>query len=156
MKVHQIMTQEVISIPEDATVEVAARLLITHRISAVPVVTLAGDLVGMVNLSDLFPRLKDMRFSGQRMAKLYNSLVNLADLPDFYWQTRHLPVADVMQRYVPSIKANDELEKAVTQLLYSDYRSLPVVDDGKLVGVISLSDLIRVGMVFPEKEATHE
>jgi CBS domain-containing protein len=149
MKAHQIMTRDVMAVTEDSTVESVAQMLVTRRISAVPVVADDNKLVGMVSLNDLFPRLKDMRFSGQRLAKLFDSLINLADLPDLYWTTRHYPVTDVMDRFVPQIDINDEQEQITSQLLYSDYRSLPVVEDGRLVGIISRADLLRVAMKIP-------
>jgi CBS-domain-containing membrane protein len=152
MKAHQIMTGDVITVPEDATVEMAAHLLAKHRLNTVPVINQAGELLGMVDMSDLFPRLKDMRFSGQRMATLFNSLVNLADLPEFYWHTRDYPVANIMNRFVPSINASDDLEQVASQFLYNDYRTLPVIADGKLVGMISLTDLLKLAIVSPERE----
>jgi CBS-domain-containing membrane protein len=44
------------------------------------------------------------------------------------------------------------MEQIATLLLYSDYHSLPVVEDGRLVGIISRSDLIRVAMKLNEDE----
>lgn len=156
MKAHEIMTRDVITVPSDVTVEAVARLLTEHRISAVPVVTQNGLFVGMVSLNDLFPRLKEMRFTGQRLAKLFDSLVKLSDLPDFYWSTRHYRVTEVMDKFVPSIQADDNVEQVTSQLLYSDYRSLPVLQDGRVVGIISRSDLIRVAMNLSEGANTHE
>ena len=56
MKARDIMTAGVISIPEDSTVEDAARLLARHRISGLPVVNAAGALVGLVTEYDLIAK----------------------------------------------------------------------------------------------------
>ncbi len=56
MKVNEIMTAEVVSVPEDYTIEDAARLLAHHRISGVPVVNGAGMLVGLVTEYDLIAK----------------------------------------------------------------------------------------------------
>ena len=56
MKVNEIMTSAVISVPEDATVEDAARLLAHQRISGLPVVNAAGSLVGLVTEYDLIAK----------------------------------------------------------------------------------------------------
>ena len=56
MKVKEIMTTSVISVPEDATVEDAARLLARHRISGLPVVNKDGGLVGLVTEYDLISK----------------------------------------------------------------------------------------------------
>lgn len=156
MNASQIMTHEVIAVSTEDTVESVARLLITHSISALPVVAANNVLVGMVSLDDLFPRLKDMRFSGQRVAKLFDSLVNLADLPDFYWSTRHDRVADVMNKFVPPVYADDNLEQVTSLLLYSDYHSLPVIQDDKLIGIISRSDVLRAALRLPNEVTAHE
>lgn len=151
MDARQIMTDEVVAVNMTATVEEAARLLVGHQIMAVPVVDDANRVVGIVNLNDLFPKLRDMRFSGQRMAHLFNSLINMADLPDYYWSARKLPVTEVMNRQLPSLSVDDTLAEVASQLLYSDYHSLPVVEaDGQLVGIISRMDLIRVSMKIDE------
>lgn len=56
MKVREIMTSGVISVPEDSTVEDAARTLARHRISGLPVVNAAGGLVGLVTEYDLISK----------------------------------------------------------------------------------------------------
>ena len=153
MNARQIMTRDVIFVSNNATVEEVARLLVAHRIMAIPVVDVHHKVVGIVNLNDLFPKLRDMRFSGQRLARLFNSLISITDLPDYYWTARTLPVKEVMNRQPPTIDADDNLEQIATHLLYSDYHSLPVVERGQLVGIISRTDLIRVVMKIEEREA---
>jgi CBS domain-containing protein len=56
MKVHEIMTTAVISVPEDETIENAARLLARHGISGLPVVDRSGALVGLVTEYDLISK----------------------------------------------------------------------------------------------------
>ncbi len=146
MKAEQIMTREVIAVDEHATVEEAARLLVTRQISAVPVVNDRQEVIGMVSLNELFPRLKDMRFSETRMAHLFNTLVNISDLPDFYWKTRHLPVSEVMSRDIELVQVDDEMERIAALMAYHNYHTLPVVRGKQLVGTISRADLIRVAM----------
>ncbi|NPV67054.1 MAG: CBS domain-containing protein [Anaerolineae bacterium] len=146
MKAEQIMTREVIAVDQDATVEEVARILITRQINAVPVVNAQQEVVGMVSLNELFPKLKDMRFSETRMAHLFNTLVNISDLPDFYWKTRHLPVKEVMTRDMELVQVDDEMERIAALMAYHNYHSLPVVRGKQLVGIISRSDLIRVAM----------
>src|SRR5688572_25998966 len=56
MKVKEIMTTGVISVPEDNTIEDAARTLARHRISGLPVVNSSGTLVGLVTEYDLIAK----------------------------------------------------------------------------------------------------
>jgi CBS domain-containing protein len=56
MKVKDVMTPNVISVPEDSSIEDAARLLARHRVSGLPVLNLAGKLIGMVTEYDLISK----------------------------------------------------------------------------------------------------
>ena len=56
MKVSEVMTASVISVPDDSTIEDAARVLARHRISGVPVVSSSGALVGLVTEYDLISK----------------------------------------------------------------------------------------------------
>src|SRR5689334_17311979 len=69
MKVKQIMTANVFSVSEEATIEDAARLLARHRISGLPVVNTEGALVGLVTEYDLISK------TGQKVADIMSRSV---------------------------------------------------------------------------------
>jgi CBS domain-containing protein len=146
MKAEQFMTREVVVVETDTTVEEVARILVTQQINAVPVIDANRAVVGMVSLNELFPKAKDMRFSGNRLALLFNTLVNVSDLPDFYWAARHTSVTEVMSRDFAVVQVNDDMEQIAALMAYNNYHTLPVVRDNKLVGIISRSDLIRIAI----------
>lgn len=112
MKAREIMTRNVISILDEATVEEAARLLARNRISGVPVVNAGGLLLGLVTEHDLISK------PGRS-------------------------VSEIMSRGVITVSPDTEVEQVQHLLTNQRIRRVPVVEDGKVVGIVSRSDLVR-------------
>ena len=112
MKAREIMTRDVISILDEATVEDAARILARNRISGLPVVNAGGMLLGLVTEHDLIAK-----------------------------QGRQ--VTDIMSRSVITVSPDTEVEAVQHLLTNQRIRRVPVVEDGKVVGIVSRSDLVR-------------
>ena len=118
MKVRQLMTSPVIHIHQDETVEVAARTLTHYNIGALPVCRSDGALCGVITDRDLVTRcLASGKLPGN---------------------TR---VRDVMSGNV--VATQPEMDAAVAAHLMGrqQVRRLPVVENGKLCGMLSLGDL---------------
>lgn len=118
MKVKEIMTNTVIPIHPDETVEVAARKLEHYNVGALPVCGSDGQLCGMVTDRDLVIRC----MASNRPAA----------------STR---VRDVMTNRVLSVKPDMDTGVAAHLMGREQIRRLPVVENGKLCGMISLGDL---------------
>jgi CBS domain-containing protein len=99
MKVREIMTTAVISVPEDATIEGAARLLARHHISGMPVVGRDGMLLGMVTEYDLISR------AGQTVADIMSrSILSVGPETDIE-EVSHLLATQRIRR-VPVLQGN--------------------------------------------------
>ena len=120
MKVRDIMTQPAICVAPGESVEVAARTLTHYNIGALPVCAPDGKLCGMVTDRDLVTRCMA---SGRKT-----------------WETR---VADVMTSKIEQAKPDMEVSVAAHLMGRLQVRRLPVVEDGKLCGVLSLADLAK-------------
>ena len=118
MKVKDIMTQGVISIHPEETAEVAARTLTQYNIGALPVCGSDGKICGMVTDRDLVIRCMA---SGRMPADT--------------------KVRDVMTSQVTSVKPDMELGVAAHLMGRCQIRRLPVTENGKLCGMVSLGDL---------------
>ena len=118
MKVRQIMTDAVIRIDPAESVEVAARALTHYNIGALPVCTADGRLCGMVTDRDLVTRC-----------------MAAGRLPA---DTR---VSDVMTSQVYSISPDTQVGVAAHYMGRQQIRRLPVVENGKLCGMVSLGDM---------------
>lgn len=118
MKVSDVMTKQVVRINPEESVEVAARTLTHYNIGALPVCTDDGKLCGMVTDRDLVIRCV------------------AANKP--VAQTK---VRQVMTGQVLSVKPDMDAAVAAHLMGKQQVRRLPVVEDGKLCGILSLGDI---------------
>jgi CBS domain-containing protein len=144
MQAGQLMTRDVVSVSPDTPTHEIARLLLEHRISAVPVVDAAGLAVGMVSEGDLIGRDEPERKA--RRDWWLALLAEGAELhPDFLASLRKPERAarDVMS--APVIRVTETTEASEIAAVLAQYRikRVPVVRDGKVVGIVSRADLLR-------------
>ena len=126
------MTASVVTVRPDAPVKEAARLLVEHRISALPVVEESGKLVGIVSEADLIPfeTRPDPRTQAMPIPATAGSAPRL--------------VSDVMTRKVVTISPESEVSQAARLMIEADVKRLPVMEGEKLVGIVSRRDLVKV------------
>lgn len=141
MNASDVMVRDVITVGPEATVNDVATLLLTHRISAVPVVDPAGTLVGIVSEGDLLHRSEagtERRHS--RWLALFASREALAQE---FVKSHARKVADVMTRHVITAPPHMPLRDIASLLEKNNIKRVPIVDNGKLVGIVSRANLIQ-------------
>ena len=144
MKAQDIMTREVITVRADTTVDEIAHLLDEHHIGSVPVVDEEGHVVGIVSESDLFLKPKGIPFSAVKLPTLFKQWVDPTMLAEIYVKARHNTAADVMTREVICVEAQDDISHVVWLMAQRGLKHLPVLQDGKLVGIITRANVIRM------------
>ena len=125
MKARDIMTSPVITVSPDMPVPAAAALLDSHGFTAAPVVDAGGQLIGVVNEADL---------------------VRSPVVPD-WWLIQRQPdptVEQIMTSPATTMRSDDDLSDVVTAMLDARIRSIPIVDDGELVGIVTQRDVLRL------------
>lgn len=127
MKVSEVMTKNVVRISPDESVNVAARMLTHYNIGALPVCTAGGKLCGMVTDRDLVVRCV------------------AANRP-----TAQTQVRQVMTNSVLSVEPTAEIADAARLMGTQQVRRLPVVENGKVCGMVSIGDL-TANRVLPEE-----
>lgn len=141
MRAHEAMTRDVVTVTSETPVADIAALLVRHRISAVPVVADDNKVVGIVSQTDLSHRGET---GTEKRRKWW--LEMFAD-PDTrareYIKSHGLTADDVMTRFVVSVSQQATLAEVAEILDTHRIRQVPVIDDGRLVGMISRSDLVR-------------
>jgi len=110
----------VTTIRPDATIGATSRLLAQQRIGAVLVTDAADKIVGIISERDI-------------VAGLANHGATVADLT----------VADLMTRDVLTCSPGDTIADIMVVMTTRRVRHLPVVDEGRLVGVISIGDVVK-------------
>ncbi len=125
MKVHEVMAKTVWTCRADEPMSNAARLMWDHDIGAVPILDTAGNLVGIVTDRDL---CMGAYFTGQPLAAI--------------------PVERAMSRLVFTVEPDQAAEKAEALMRSKRVHRLPVVERGKLVGMVSLGDFARAAQTL--------
>ena len=130
MRVRDIMSHPVFTVRPTDPIDRVAALLADRRITAAPVVDRDGRIIGIVSEGDL----------------LRNRVPE--DLTEHLWlapvqHTRPRIVAEAMTRMVVTAWPDEDVADATRTMLDRDVRSIPVLDGGKLVGIISRRDVLR-------------
>ena len=144
MKAHEIMNSGVVAVRPDTPTSDVAKTLREHRISAVPVIDEAGSPLGMVSEGDLIGRDEV-----DRKARLDWWLTLLAEgeaLNPEFMASIHSPerrARDVMTAPVITVGEDTEIDEVARLLIAHRIKRVPVLRDGRVVGIVSRADLVR-------------
>ena len=141
MQAIDIMTNEVIAIDENATVPAVAKLLAERGISAVPVVDKDNQVIGMVSEGDLLHRAETG--TERRRPWWLDMMASTNKLAGDYIKSHSGKVKDVMTRDVLSVTETTPVADIAFLLETNRIKRVPVVRDGKLVGIVSRANLVR-------------
>ena len=141
MRAIDIMTSEVITVGENATVPEAAKLMAERGISAVPVVDKENRVVGMVSEGDLLHRTET---GTERRRSWWLDMVSSTNkLAGEYIKSHSGKVKEVMTRDVMSVTEETPVGDIAVLLETNRIKRVPVVRDGKIVGIVSRANLVR-------------
>lgn len=141
MQAADIMTRNVITVAPDDSVRDAALMMLKNRISAVPVLDNQGRPVGVVSEGDLLRRAEigtDERRPWWR--ELFAGNERLAR---DYIRAHGRKVSDIMTATVISAGPETELTEIASLMERNSIKRVPIVKDGRLVGLVSRADLLR-------------
>ncbi len=144
-KAADIMERNVVTIAPDATVHELVQLLREKDLGGVPVVDGAGRLVGMVTEGDLVVEDADVR--APHFVEVLGSLVFLGGQKKFEKRLRKMvgsTVGDIMTTRVLAVAPGDPVGRAATIMADERIDRVPVVDDGRVVGIIARHDIVRM------------
>ncbi|OHV81786.1 HPP family protein [Ensifer sp. LCM 4579] len=134
----EIMSRDVATVSPDTTLRHAWRMLIEHRISALPVVTAKDGLVGIITQTD-FMKHAALTPEGRLRMRLRERVRNVIGLPA---KSPRL-VSEIMTRRVQSALSETMIAKLVPPMADMGLHHMPVVDaDNRVVGIVTQSDLI--------------
>lgn len=142
MQVQDIMTTRVITASPSTTVLELVRLLLENRISGVPVVDEQERLVGIVGEDELIRQLTDV--DSPKRSWWQSLIAPPEDQAERYLRSHGQIAADIMSRELMTVVESTTIGEAARLLEESRLRHLPVVREGRLVGIVSRSDLLRM------------
>lgn len=142
MRAKDIMTTSVVTVTPDAKVDTIAKLLLDKHVSAVPVVRPDGSVVGIVSDTDLTCRVAGWPTPHQsKWSMWFQSPVEVASqIKKAVGQC----AADIMTTAVVTIHEDMPVREIAELLAKQHLRRVPVVQDGKLIGIVSRADLISI------------
>ena len=145
MRAMDVMTTNVITVDPNTSVQVLATLLSERGISGVPVVEADGRLVGVVTEGDLLHRTETgtERRTERRRARWLDTIGSDQEAARDYVKAHGRSVREVMTREVISVTDTTELADIATLLETKRIKRVPVLRDGRLVGIVSRANLVR-------------
>ena len=133
MTVHSILTRKgstVCIIEPTASLAEAAKSLAHHGIGALVVMGAEGQTVGIISERDIVRALSAMGRAALEM-----------------------PVAEIMTRKVTTCSRNDKLVDLMRRMTEGKFRHFPVIEEGRLVGIVSIGDVVKSRLEELEQES---
>ena len=143
LKAKDIMTRDVITVKPTTSIEDLARLLMKHQINGTPVVDDNGNLKGVVTENDLIS--KNSRLHIPTIFRLFDAFIPLgaSRLEVEIKKMAAFAVGDICTRDVITVDDETSVEEIATIMTEKKIHLLPVLKEGKLIGIIGKKDLIR-------------
>ncbi len=141
MKAGDVMVSNVISVGPDATVQEVAALLLRNRISGVPVLGPQGELLGIVSEGDLMRRPE--AGTQPRHSWWLNLLGSKDGMAAEYIKSHSRKAVDVMTRRVVTASPDTPIGDVAALLEKHGIKRVPIVRDGKVVGIVSRANLLQ-------------
>lgn len=142
-KAKDIMSKNVVTISPKATVEELARLLIKHKISGVPVVDNAKNLIGIVTENDLINQNKRLHIP--TIIRLFDAFIVFGSgrVQEEIKKMTASKVDEICTKEVVSITEETSLEEVATIMSEKNIHLLPVVRDSVVVGIVGKADVVK-------------
>ncbi|MCB0112589.1 MAG: CBS domain-containing protein [Caldilineaceae bacterium] len=147
MIVRDIMSSPVITVTPETSIQAVAQLMRDNHISGVPVVKDGGKLIGIVTEVDLIAQHAPAQEPGYISLLWATIPLRLDDYTRYKNQVRHILAVNAEQLMTEdptTVSPEDTLEHVAGLMIKPGHSSLPVVENGKLLGIITRTDLVRI------------
>lgn len=147
-----LMSAPAIVAEDTATIREVAELMLTKGVGAVPIVGASGEAIGIASDGDLLFRVRD---DGRR-AWWLGMLVEGAGADEAFAAHRDRPVREIMSAPLISIGPRTTAPEIAEALLAHQIKRLPVIEDGRVIGIVSRTDLLAVVESIPKVRLEQE
>ncbi|MDD1768269.1 MAG: CBS domain-containing protein [Methanomassiliicoccales archaeon] len=149
LRVKDVMTTAVVTVEDSSTLHDATITFAINGISGAPVVDDQGNLTGVLSETDILSFVKTLQEEIHRKEPATSFLsVPLEDilkdekLADVYRDISSKKVRDIMTRDVITVSADTSVMEAIEMMIKKDVNRVPVVEQGKIVGIVTKGDII--------------
>ncbi|WPD20846.1 MAG: CBS domain-containing protein [Candidatus Electrothrix aestuarii] len=144
LRAQDLMTENVIAVTKNTEVRELAKILTENKISGVPVLDEAGKLAGVVTESDLIFQNKKVHIpTAVAILDAFFFLESPEKMEKEMKKMAGVTVGEIYASEVISVQIDTPLDEIATLMAEKNIHTLPVVDQGNLVGVIGKRDIIR-------------
>lgn len=144
LKIREIMTKDLVTVRRETTVGELARLFAEKHISGIPVVDDGGRLIGMVTETDLVEQDKSLHIP--TVISIFDWVICLESEKKFEKELRKMTgqtVGDILNTDIATLSPEDPVSRAADIMSSRKVSTIPVLEGGRLAGVVARIDLIR-------------
>jgi len=143
-KARDIMTRDIITVTRETSIQELSRIFMDKGVNGLPVVDEDGNVVGVVTQGDLIEQKKQLHIP--TVIALFDWVMPLESEKKFEADVKRMTAAkvgDIYHKGAITVEADADLTEVATLMAEEDAHTLPVVEDGRLVGIIGKLDIIR-------------
>jgi CBS-domain-containing membrane protein len=144
LRVKDIMTPDVITVSPETEILQAARIMVEKRINGLPVLDSHGKVVGILCQSDLVSQQKSVPIPS--LFSLMDGFMPLTSLKKIEKEVEKiaaLTVAQAMTHKPTTVSPETGIEEVASLMVDRNFHTLPVVEGGRLVGVVGKEDILK-------------
>jgi CBS domain-containing protein len=137
MHIHELMSRKVVTVSPETSLKEVAALLAKHRISGLPVCDAEGQVVGVVSEQDILWKELGLRTGHGLLERIFDSA---------YGEDARITAStagEAMTSPAITVTPDAYVVRAAKLMIDNRINRLPVVSDGKLVGIVTRADLVR-------------
>lgn len=143
-KANEIMKTDVITMTPDMDIKEAARILLEKHINGAPVLDYDGEIVGIICQSDLIAQQKKINMPS--VFTFLDGFIPMGSLKQMEAEIKKisaLTIADAMTNDPVCVNPETPVEEIANLVVDSKFHTIPVVENGQLVGVIGMEDILK-------------
>jgi len=153
LKVKDIMTRDVVTVSPETEILQAVKILLENHINGVPVVDADGNLVGILCQSDLVAQQK--KIPTPSLFTLLDGFIPLTSLKHIEKEVQKIAATSVTHAMTPdpvTVQSDATVEEVATLMVNKNFHTIPVMEEGKLVGIVGKEDILRTLMPGEENK----
>ncbi len=147
LRARDIMSNKVVTVKPETPITDVARLLLEERVNGVPVVNDKGEMVGIICQSDLIAQQKKLPLPS--VFTLLDTMIPITPPGKIEKEIRKISAvnaSEAMTRNPVSVEPDTGIQEIAALMVNRNFHTIPVVENGKLVGIIGKEDVLRTLM----------
>jgi len=142
--IKDIMVSSVYTASENDTLSEVAVIMLEKNVGCLPVLDDEDKLVGFLSETDFAGKEKLIPFSRNHAPQLFGKWLNEGEIEKMYQNAKTIKVKEIMSTPPITIEEDATITDLIGKIMKYDIHRIPVVNDDKLVGIVSRRDLLKL------------